>query len=151
MPVPDRQYQTEFLAITYSFCSGQCLERFKQYPHLYVGDPRHGKSEKQKGHTDLKRHRIVMTGPLSPEIVDDIQHRLASFMGIKEVSCSENAVWVTYDLLEISLADIEAAILSVVGDIDHSLIEDLKRKFIHYSEECELENLAHPGPGDGCH
>ena len=151
MTVATPDFETEFLAITYRFCSRQCLERFRWHPRLYIGDPGHGKSQKQKGHTVLKRHRIVMAEPLSPNIAGDIQHRLAGLMGTKEVSCSDNTLWVIYDLLEVSLADIEAAILSVVGDLDHSLIEDLKRKFIHCSEECELENLAHPDSGNGCH
>jgi len=151
MAVATPEFETEFLAITYRFCSRQCQERFLQHPKLYRGDPRHGKSAKQKGHAVLKRHQIVLAEPLSPELNSRLERAITDLMGIRELSFSDNAVWVTYDLLEVSLADIEAAILSVVGDIDHSLVGDLKRKFIHYSQECELENLAHPGPGKGCH
>lgn len=44
----NRSLLFSFQGIDHYFCSSQCLGRFKDRPHLFVGDPQHGLSPKQK-------------------------------------------------------------------------------------------------------
>jgi len=53
--------------------------------------------------------------------------------------------------LQVSLEDIEAVIEQSVGKLKSRVADRIKRGFIHYSEECELDNLAHPVGDGGCH
>jgi YHS domain-containing protein len=54
----------KFQGVDHHFCSTQCLQRFKAHPHLFVGDPKHGMSPKQKGQVVLKRRRIGFRGSI---------------------------------------------------------------------------------------
>ena len=72
-------------------------------------------------------------------------------MGVKKVGVLEQSIFVTYDLIQVSLEDIENSIVMMIGKLDGSLTETIKRGFIHYTEECELENLAHLSKSGGCH
>ena len=72
-------------------------------------------------------------------------------MGVKEFNANREAVYVTYDLMEVSLEDIERTIEGVLGKLGSPMVDRIKRGWIHYTEECELENLAHPAEEGGCH
>ena len=80
-----------------------------------------------------------------------IRNSLQSLMGFKSVGFLESSVYVTYDLLQVSLDDIEKNIIASIGKLDDSWTEKIKRGFIHYTEECELENLAHLSKDGKCH
>ena len=125
------------------FCSSQCLERFRSYPHLYVGDPQHGLSAKQKNQVELKQRRIRFNEVIGDDVKKVLEESLLALMGIRVLTFDQQDLFVTYDLLEVSLESIEKAIEDSATRLRGTVLENIKRGLIHYSEECELENLAH--------
>ena len=140
-----------FQGVDHYFCSSQCLERFKAHPHLFVGDPKHGLSPKQKGQAALKKRRIGFVEPVDEELKDVLEQSLLSLMGIESLVFEESLLYVTYDLLQVSLEEIEAAIEQSAGKLKSGVAHRIKRGFIHYSEECELDNLAYLTHDQGHH
>lgn len=130
--------------IDFCFCSEQCLQRFKEHPHLFVGDPKHGLSPKQKGESLLKKHRIVFSEPVDSQLKVKLEQSLNSLVGVIALNFEDKLyLYVTYDLLEVSLEQIEKTIESHSAHLSTSMMDRVKRGLIHYSEECELENLEH--------
>ena len=58
---------------------------------------------------------------------------------------------IKYGNLNASLEDIENTIEQVAISLRDGLVDKIKRGVIHYSEECELDNLAHLTRDGGCH
>ena len=137
--------------IKFWFCSQQCLDRFIAHPGLYVGNPKTGLAEKKKGRVEIKSHRIVFSKSLNEKEMAKLTEDLHQMMGIKALKFSQGDMLVNYDLMEVSLADVEAQIFLSLGEFDAPLVERVKRGWIHYTEECELENLARPSKESGCH
>lgn len=133
------------------FCSPQCREQFKSHPHLFVGDPRHGMSPKQKNQVVLKKRRIRFCEAISDELKADLKTSLQSLMGIEALDFTDQELYVTYDLLQVSLEYIEQTIEQAAGRLRQGVAEQIKRGLIHYSEECELDNLAHLTRDGRCH
>lgn len=131
------------LHIRYAFCSEHCRERFKKWPHLYVGDPTHGLSEKQRGKVVRKSHRIKLIEPVGGQRLSELREAIESLMGVEAVEISGEEIVVAYDLMQVSLSDIEAVIAAEAGDLSDGIADRIQRAMIHYSEECELDNLAH--------
>lgn len=140
-----------YLGIDYWFCSEQCLKRFESHPHLFVGDPVHGKSEKQKGREVIKAHKLKLYFPLDESKEKAVSNEIRGLMGIQGVEVNSDEICVVYDLLQVSLKDIEDAIIRSFGYLNESITQKLRRGIIHYSEECELDHLAHLSKGSGCH
>lgn len=137
--------------IHYFFCSSQCMSRFRDHPHLYVGNPKLGKSVKQKHLQVLKKRQIYLNELLNDELKQIIDKSLKELMGVKEINIGNQELFVTYDLLEVSLEAIEKKIEASTAKLRKTLCDNLKRGIIHYSEECELENLAHLSKEGRCH
>lgn len=148
--VQDDLWRTH-LGIKHFFCSQQCVDRFIALSGLYTGHPKTGPAEKQKGRIQIKRHKISFSEPISAQSMAEIQEAVRVMMGVKSLNAHREAIFVTYDLMEVSLEDIEKTVERILGKIDSPMIEHVKRGWIHYTEECELENLAHPSRDGGCH
>lgn len=151
MEVRDSEFTLDFLGIDYQFCTAQCLRKFEQRPHLYVGSPTYGKSEKQLGQESNKARKIKLVKPLTKGGVTQLVNELRALMGVKKVEVTNDEVFVVYDLLQVSLKDIEDVIIRFHGCLQETFTERVRKSFIHYSEECELDNLAHQSRGDGSH
>ncbi len=147
----NRSLLLNYQGVDHYFCSSQCLDRFKAHPHLFVGDPKHGLSPKQKGQNALKKRRIGFSEPIDEELKAVMEQSLLSLMGIESLLFEETFLYVTYDLLQVSLEEIEAAIDQSPGKLKSGVADRIKRGFIHYSEECELDNLAHLTSDHGHH
>lgn len=132
-----------FQGVDHYFCSPQCLERFQSHPHLFVGDPQHGLSPKQKNQKVLKKRRIRLRETISDKLKADLKTSLQSLMGIEALDITDQELYVTYDLLQVSLEDIEQTVERAAGRLEKAVVERVKRALIHYSEECELDNFAH--------
>ncbi|MBB3063254.1 YHS domain-containing protein [Microbulbifer rhizosphaerae] len=141
--VTEDSHPWSHLHIRYAFCSEHCQERFKKWPHLYVGDPTHGLSEKQRGKVVRKSHRIKLVEPVDRQRLPEVREAIESLMGIESVEISGDEIAVAYDLMQVSLRDIEAVIAGETGDLSDGMADRILRAMIHYSEECELDNLAH--------
>lgn len=130
------------MGIEYSFCSQQCHDRFSANPQLYIGLP--GKPSPKQHDMHIIKRRILKLNEIIPEnIAIDIEVELKKMMGIKEVTIDKNIVRITYDLLEATSEQIEAAIGASGGELMMGWGNKIKRAFIHYLEESELDILEH--------
>lgn len=143
LPNTDKTLSYCYQGVEHYFCSPLCQNRFKTHPHLYVGDPQHGLAPKQKGDVLIKKRRIRLLSVISNDARARLITAVTKLMGVQDISIEGDEVLVVYDLMKIALEDIEAVIVKSVGQLDEAVTEKIKRGFIHYSEECELDNLAH--------
>lgn len=132
-----------FQGVPHHFCSERCQRRFKEYPHLYVGCPQYGLSIKQQGKTVVKRRVISLESCLSHTGQEQLSKHLDELRGVNEYCCNGRKIEVVYDLICISLKDIELVVESVAGALKESVVATSKRHAIHFGEKCELDNLAH--------
>jgi len=149
MRVDAEALQATHEGIKFAFCSEQCRQRFLANPHLYIGVPGE-KAPRQKGAEVIKRRRFRLDGPLSGADATLLKEGLEAMMGIKEVQVVEDTVAITYDLLQATAEQIEARIGEIGLHLESGWGERLQRGFIHYFEECEVENLE-VAPRRGCH
>jgi len=138
MDVPDSGVTTEHLGICYHFCSQQCLENFTVRPKLYLGI----KSEKQKGKRVIKKRSFVLDTPVPESGADALKAALSEMMGIRDVRVTGAKVSVTYDLLEATAIQIEQALEKADATLGSGWAGRLKRGWVHYTEENELDSLA---------
>lgn len=140
MQVDSGSNQIVYLGIPYAFCSKQCQERFLANPHLYVGMPGQ-KAPKQEGLSVIKRRRLRLTQPLSPDQERTLGNALLAMMGIKAVSVEGDSVEIEYDLLQATAEQIEERLAEIGVQLGEGWTERLHRAFVHYEEECEVGSL----------
>ena len=145
MRVGPDSFPCDYEGIHFAFCSEQCRQHFQARPHLYIGDPKHGKAVRQQGQQLLKKHRITLKELPDAEHREHILNSVNQLMGVKHCELDGRNIQVEYDLLAVSLKDIEQAITSQHVAEDDSALDKLRRAVIHLSEECELDQLSHPG------
>jgi YHS domain-containing protein len=151
MEVDASQLETVYMGIHYAFCSTQCLDRFAANPHLYIGHPGH-QAPKQQGLEVLKRRRMSLGTPLSAGQADRIEQELGEMMGVKEITVADDKLEITYDLLQATEQQIEAKLAQAGIALGDGWAETLRRAFVHYQEECEVDNLEwHPPRGHISH
>lgn len=150
MNVPPTQFEMIFEGIHYAFCSAQCRERFVANPHLYIGMPGE-KSPKQKGVVLFKQRRFQLDAPLTSQDAAILAESLGAMMGVKAIEIQGDVtVTITYDLLQTTASQLEAKMVEVGAKLGEGWSERLRRSFVHYIEECEVENLeVHPRHGHG--
>ena len=147
----NRSLLVNYQGVDHYFCSTQCRNRFKSHPHLFVGDPQHGMSPKQKDQVVLKKRHVRFRDAIGDELKGSLRTSLQSLMGIEALEIGEHELYVIYDLLQVSLEDIEKTIEQTAIRLREGVAQQVKRGLIHYSEECELDNLAHLARDGGCH
>lgn len=150
MDVEEGSFVFGYQNMSFSFCSRQCRERFKKNPHLYIGTAGRP-SPKQHGDNIIKRRSIRLDEPVSDETAKLISSALNDMMGIKNITIKGNTIYITYDLLEATEEQIEKTILQTGETLGTKLSEMLKRAFIHYLEDTELDNLEEDGSSHGHH
>jgi len=144
MMVDENSHAINYQNHAYAFCSQQCLDRFESNPHLYIGTPCHP-APKQHGDEVIKKRTLKLGEPLTRDQSDIIKTDLCNMMGIKDVHIDLNRIHITYDLLQATVEQIETTIKKTEKKLGSTLAEKLKLAFIHYMEECELDNLEQPG------
>ena len=145
MQVKSGSHQLVHLGMPYSFCSRQCQERFLANPHLYVGMPGQ-KAPKQEGLSAIKRRRLRLAQPLSPEQERALGDALLTMMGIRSISIEGDSIVIVYDLLQATAEQIEERLAEIGVRLGEGWTERLRRAFVHYEEECEAGNLeVHEG------
>jgi len=149
MSVDAASFATDYQDSRFAFCSAQCRDRFLANPHLYVGLPGRP-APKQSGQAVLKRRAFALDRALDPDQTDTVRGRVGSLMGIEAVEVSGGKIVVTYDLLQTTAAQIEAAFADAGAQLGGGWAERLRRCFVHYTEECEIGHLQ-VGPPSGCH
>jgi len=138
MDTASSDFTTEYHGICYHFCSQQCLENFTARPALYVGI----KSPKQKGKSVIKNRSFTVDRPVPQSDANTLQTELCKMMGVQDVQVSETHVSVTYDLLEATAVQVEEALEQAGEKLGAGWSERLKRGWVHYTEENELDMLA---------
>jgi YHS domain-containing protein/copper chaperone CopZ len=138
MDASNSEITTEHLGVCYHFCSQQCLENFTTHPKMYLGI----KSEKQKGKSVIKKRSFTLDRPIPESGVDALKAALSEMMGIRDVQVTGATVSVTYDLFEATATQIEQALEKAGAKLGSGWASRLKRGWIHYTEENELDNLA---------
>lgn len=145
MMVAPQQNDITYQGMHFAFCSEQCKERFLANPHLYVGiagEP----APKQMGKQVLKRRRLRLDKPLTPSAAQRVGEELLAMMGVYAVDVAGDELSITYDLLQVTAEQIESTLLQSGRRLGRGLGEQLRRAFIHYREESEVENLeVRPG------
>jgi hypothetical protein len=163
MMVGERENQVEYRGVGYAFCSHQCRERFASAPGLYVGR-RRWLAPKQKGMEVIKRRRMVLGVPITPMQFVGLKGALLSMMGVIAVRAVETmsdgchdpqrfesgtpmtprieAVEISYDLLQATAKQLECKFVEPIAALSNGWGQKLQRDFIHYLENCELDDLA---------
>lgn len=124
----------------YTFCSLQCLERFMDRPGLYVAAG--GRRPPRRKGGLVRRRRMRLSTPLAPEQAAGMAAALRSMMGVKRVACGgeRELVEITYDLFQATAEQLERRITELGGRLDDAVGERVKRTYVRYAENCELED-----------
>lgn len=144
MEVDPEENALVYLEMHFAFCSRQCRERFLANPHLYVGKPGHP-SPKQEGVVIIKRRRLRLEIPLSPEEAARLIAALRTMMGIREVSANGDRVDITYDLLQATHEQIETKISEIGVQLGTGWAERLRRAFVDFEEEILVGSFGNGG------
>lgn len=135
----------------YVFCSNQCLERFQLNPHLYIGYPG-SEAPKHAGIVVLKKRRLKLSEPLPQEVADQFIEYMEAMMGIHSIKINGDRITIIYDLLQATELQIEKKIIDAGIVLGDNLTEKIRRAFVHFMEETEVESLeARPGSRGGHH
>lgn len=152
MLVAPQQNAITYQGLHFAFCSEQCKQRFLANPHLYVGVAGE-QAPRQRGKQVLKRRHLRLDKPLTTLEAQRVGEELLAMMGVYAVDVAGDELSITYDLLQVTAEQIESTLLKSGTGLGQGLGEQLRRAFIHYLEESEVENLeVRPGfHGHGGH
>lgn len=151
MNVDSDDISLNYQGIHYVFCSDQCLERFQLNPHLYIGYPG-SESPKHAGVVVLKKRRLKLAEPFPREITDQFIEYIEAMMGIYSIEINGNYIEISYDLLQATELQIEKKITEAGVVLGDDLMENIRRAFVHFTEETEVDSLeARPGSRGGHH
>lgn len=149
MSVLPEELSATYQGRNYFFCSDQCRDRFLANPHLYIGTPGNP-APKSHGQQVLKRRRFSLDRVPNENRCRQLSAIVSEMMGIEAFEILEAEVVVTYDLLQATAAQIEAKLEAAGATLGAGWAERLRRGFVHYTEECEIDNLEIK-PSSGCH
>jgi len=135
----------------YVFCSNQCLERFQLNPRLYIGYPGN-EAPRHAGVEVLKQRTLKLAEPLPAEIRTQFIEYIEAMMGIHNIEISGDRITIVYDLLQATESQIEQSISDAGIVLGAGLTEKVRRAFVHFLEETEIDSLeARPGSKGGHH
>jgi YHS domain-containing protein len=143
MQVDSVKYKTQYHKMVFHFCSEQCLETFEAKPQLYVS------MAVEKRAPVLKRRKLRLARPCSPEAKKTVEARLLELMGVTDVHIQDDCIEVGYDLLQVTLVQIEQALSELNAQLDGGWWQRLRLGWLRNTEENELDNLSR-GPGACC-
>ncbi len=132
------QWKLERFGILYFFCTQQCLENFQSHPELYSGR----QAEDMRGKRVMKARSFTVTTAMTADIADRIKKVLYGMMGVWQVDISEHCITIHYDLVMATSKQVEAALEEAGLSLGGGWVERLKRGWMHYTEENELDNMA---------
>lgn len=152
MEVKSDDISLDYQSRHYVFCSNQCLDRFRSNPHLYIGFPGN-EAPRHAGVEVLKKRTLKLSEPLPTEIREQFIECIDAMMGIHNIEINGNCITIVYDLLQATESQIEQTISKAGIALGTDLMEKVRRAFVHYIEESELDSLeARPGSKDShCH
>lgn len=140
MQVEPHMYAIEYEHSHYAFCSSQCRDRFLANPHLYIGYAGQ-KAPKQEGLQVIKKRRLRLAISLSTSQANRLIEALQAMMGIVFVDVDGDKIDIAYDLLQVTAEQIETKLSEIGLQLGEEWMEQLRRAFVHFEEELEVENL----------
>jgi len=149
MHVQDTALSHSYAGMQFVFCSQQCKDRFAANPHLYIGKPG-SPSPKQQGKQVIKCRVLKLSQAVPDEVKQHVTDALNDMMGIRKITIESDRIEISYDLMEATSQQIEATLEAAGNRLSSGWGEILKRAFIHYLEETEIDSLEHSGGGH-CH
>jgi len=151
MEVDSDEISLDYQGSHYVFCSEQCLERFRLNPHLYIGYPG-SEAPKHAGVVVLKKRRLKLAEPFPQEVSSQFIEYIEAMMGVQHIEINGNCIDITYDLIQVTELQIEEKITEAGIVLGDDLTEKIRRAFVHFMEETEVESLeARPGSRGGYH
>jgi len=138
MDTADSDICAEHSGINYHFCMPQCRENFLARPLLYRGN----QSAKLAGRKIIKRRSFALDYSVSSFQRETLFMALNKLMSVCNITVTDDKVSIDYDLLEITAEQIEAALVQAGALMGAGWGDRLKRGWIYYIEENELDNLA---------
>jgi len=138
MDAANSMINADHLGITYYFCTEQCRENFLARPALYLGK----KPPMHAGRAIIKRRRFKLDRPIVGMQREDLLATLNQLMSVRNASIEGDSLSLDYNLLEINAGQIEAALVKAGASMGSGWSERLKRGWVNYTEENELDNLA---------
>lgn len=151
MEVKTDEISLDYQRRQYTFCSMQCLQRFRLNPHLYIGYPGI-ESPRHAGVEVWKKRTLKLAEPLPAEIVDQFVECIEAMMGIHNIEINGDRITIVYDLLQATESQIEQTISDAGIVLGAGLMEKIRRAFVHCLEEIEVDSLeARPGSRGGHH
>lgn len=136
MPSDPAVANVEYHKMYFYFCSEQCRETFLENPGLYAA-----KSAAEQKEI-LKRRTLHLAEAPAPEVAELLISYLRDLMGVKEVTVEGERLHISYNLLQVTEAQIEEALTEAGLQLDDSWRERLRRAWVHDTEEIELKNLS---------
>jgi len=127
----------------FHFCSEQCRETFQAHPGLYSGNRAREYGER------IKNRNLYLAKSLDADTQQAVSEYLQGLMGIKDIKATGRKFTIRYDLLQLTLAQVEKALNQVDVQLDNSWWQRSRRNWVRNIETNELENLA-AGPGACC-
>ncbi|MBL4776058.1 MAG: hypothetical protein JKY87_08425 [Mariprofundus sp.] len=140
MDAADSSICSQHIGIVYHFCMPQCRENFLLHPNLYIGK----NSPTQRGRKIIKRRTFTLDQVMSGLQRDGLMMAAHQLMSAHNISIEANTISIDYNLLELNAHQIESALIQAGASMGSGWSERLKRGWIHYSEENELDHLAAP-------
>ncbi len=134
----DSNITRTYNGVSYHLCSQQCRQNFDKQPKLYLGI----RAEKNKRKSIVKKRTFKLDAPLPEAESASLETILSKMMGIRRVQISDANIFIVYDLLEAKAEQIEKVIQQAGNKLGTGWRARLKRGWIHYTEETELDNLA---------
>jgi len=140
MDATDSTICTEHGGMVYHFCMSQCRENFCARPQLYLGN----KSAKRTGREMIKRRTFMLDKAMGGMQGEALMMSLNQLMSVQNISVEGNRIAIDYNLLEVNANQIEQALVNAGAAMGSGWAERLKRGWVHYTEENELDNLVAP-------
>ena len=96
----------------------------------------------EEGKISIKHREIIFRGPYAPHLKPEAALLLlVDGKGIKQVTLQdENRISISYNLLTISLMQIETALSQSGFHLDNSILSKLKRALYYFAEDTERRN-----------
>lgn len=143
MKASDVRYTAEYQKMYFHFCSEQCQESFNAHPRLYTGAPHRVREER------VRQRILRLAEPVDDEVAALLVSYLNEMMGVRKVAVDGDKLSISYDLLQVTVAQVERKLNETGVRLGDGWLLRLRRAWIRSSEETELNNLA-AVPGACC-
>ena len=89
----------------------------------------------------IQQRTLYLENEPDEQQAEDLLRELQSMMGIVHAAINKKQLTIRYDLLQADLKQIEENIEKAGNRLSHKWGQILRRAFIQYQEEAELDNL----------